>query len=751
MRIIKFEKILDILIKFSYLAVVFLIPVYFSLILVGNNIFELNKIISFKVLIWLLFLLTAIKIVGYEYNRQYFKKVFLNKWLLGPILFIVMLVVISLLAQDPETSFFGLYSRQQGLISYLFYFVFLLLLIFNISRFREIKSIIITIGLSSFVVSLYGLAQISGWDFINWNEPAYLTGRVTSTLGQPNFLASYLLLALPLIVYLIVHSKKILIKFSWLIVLIFGLLNLFFTYSRAGWLGLFLGIIITAIIYWLVVGKKVNRKYLKLSGLVLVIASLFIVIIFLKNDFLQTRLKTAINIKTGSVAARLNFYKASGKTIGNKPWLGYGLDTQGEIFARAYEKDWAIYGDVNVYPNRAHNLILDILLTSGILGLISYLALLYVFVKLIISNLKKNKNRLLSAMILLAIISYLISLMFGFTIVVTNVYFWLYLAILWKLSFKVDKSKIEKQSLDWKYISFLLFIIMFIALAVFYQIKQEAKYLVTDYYFQEFKKARNQEQYFDALSMYDLIKEQKIRDNYYQKQIGLILSDWLLQIKEPIYKRLGENILQEILLNIEKNNYKDIFIRGKIYNALGDYDLAQDNFKTVIALSPEIPRNYLELAKVYLAQDNFNLAQDNFNLALSFLPDTENICMNDNHRAVINYEKYLIFKDLAEIYVKQRDFKKGENYWNLAYQHYQDTSIFKKIADLYYLQDDLDKAIWYNKRGYVRNPQDYAWPFAIALLYDEVENKAKALDYAQEALELVPDNKNVINFINKLK
>jgi len=79
MRIIKFEKILDILIKFSYLAVVFLIPVYFSLILVGNNIFELNKIISFKVLIWLLFLLTAIKIVGYEYNRQYFKKVFLNK------------------------------------------------------------------------------------------------------------------------------------------------------------------------------------------------------------------------------------------------------------------------------------------------------------------------------------------------------------------------------------------------------------------------------------------------------------------------------------------------------------------------------------------------------------------------------------------------------------------------------------------------------------------------------------------------
>ena len=70
---------------------------------------------------------------------------------------------------------------------------------------------------------------------------------------------------------------------------------------------------------------------------------------------------------------------------------------------------------------------------------------------------------------------------------------------------------------------------------------------------------------------------------------------------------------------------------------------------------------------------------------------------------------------------------------------------------IYIIQDDLDKAIWYNKRGYVRNPQDYAWPFAIALLYDEVENKAKALDYAQEALELVPDNKNVINFINKLK
>jgi len=750
----RINKILDALIEFSYLAAVFITPIYFAVFLKNNNVFELNKIVLFKILVLLFFLFTAIKIIiCCREAKQYILAVIFNKYLIIPLLFLLSLAAATIFSQNLTTSLYGLYSRQQGLVSYIFYFLFFILLLLNIKNFIQVKRIVKVAIIASFFVSLYGLVQVAGFDFMNWTEPIITSGRISSTLGQPNFLASYLLLVIPLAGYLFLEARGLLIKFCWLVVLFLDILCLFFTYSRGGWLGLLTGLAILALIYLWANRKTIMKKTKNLK----IIFSLIILIVLLssvalaKNDFFLARLKSSFDLKSGSIAARINFWQASLEAIKDRPLLGYGLDTQGEIFAKYYKKDWAVYGQVNVYPNRAHNLFLDTMLTSGFIGLIFYLALLYLFFKLIRDNIRMGKARQLSLAVFLAITCYLISLLFGFAIVVTNIYFWLFLAIAVAINknFKTEEENITKSKISKiSYKLFLLLLIFIVSGAVFFQINKEIKYLVADHYFREFKQFYVQRQYFSALQMYNFIEKQKIRGGYYEMEMALMLSDWLAEIKEPAFRWPGEEILKMTLNSVSAGNYGNIFITAKIQAALGNYDLAKENFKKIIKLSPEIPLNYRELAKLYVLAEDFKKAEENYNQALMMLPDINNPYMNDYHRGIVSYEKYLIFKGLGELYFEKGLFREARDYLDMAYRNnIIDISLFKKIADIYYLEGDLDIAILYNRRGMVRNPKDYAWPFALAILYNEQGDREEAREYAAQALSLSPENEKIKKFM----
>ena len=184
----------------------------------------------------------------------------------------------------------------------------------------------------------------------------------------------------------------------------------------------------------------------------------------------------------------------------------------------------------------------------------------------------------------------------------------------------------------------------------------------------------------------------------------------------------------------------------------GDLGITPYLKKKVVGLDIFFPLSYRELANVYAKQGEITRAQQVYEQALDILPDIDNPYMNDSHKGKIQVEKYIIFKNLANMYFKENDFKQAEEYYLLAYNNnLADKYIYKMLASIYYSQGDLDKAIWYNKRGYDRNPKDYIWLFAMALLYDATGDKVRALDYAQEALELEPGNKQIEEFINNVE
>ncbi|NCS99937.1 hypothetical protein GW765_03070, partial [Candidatus Parcubacteria bacterium] len=58
----KIIKISDRLIEYSFLAIIFLIPIYFAFLQENYNIFDLNKLIIFRILLLVILLIYTAKI-----------------------------------------------------------------------------------------------------------------------------------------------------------------------------------------------------------------------------------------------------------------------------------------------------------------------------------------------------------------------------------------------------------------------------------------------------------------------------------------------------------------------------------------------------------------------------------------------------------------------------------------------------------------------------------------------------------------
>ena len=113
--------------------------------------------------------------------------------------------------------------------------------------------------------------------------------------------------------------------------------------------------------------------------------------------------------------------------------MGYGLENQVLNFINYYEPKMSVLESINSHPDRAHNDILDTVLTSGLFGLVSYLFLLISIFYIGLKQVFKNKDyfiKITSLCVLTGLVGYLTSLQFSFHIITTSVYFWAFFAII---------------------------------------------------------------------------------------------------------------------------------------------------------------------------------------------------------------------------------------------------------------------------------------------------------------------------------
>lgn len=756
----KSEKIefLEVFWKAFRILIIFLIPLYFAYLYPGYNMFEMGKSALFGLLMSGFFLFFSFWFIQKNRASLVFKIVFKNKegkkyiWIVLALL--LGLIILTPFSLNPLQSFFGSYDRQAGLLSYLFYFLWFFLVFLSLvsvkvlkgknAFYKDLNSLLLALNLSGLLVSVYAILQIINIDFFTWPEAPYLTGRALSTLGQPNFLASFLLLCIPLAFYLAFKAKNLKARiFLWFIFLL-EFLALFFTASR----GAFIALIIILIVFLIIL---LQQRSIKWKTKVIVI-SFTLLTLFLGALTFETlnpgRIRSMLDLRGGSLAARVFFFTSAADAISNRPLLGYGLETGKGVFIKYYERDWGIYGDVGSNTDRAHNIVLDTLLSLGFLGLLLFSLFYYSFLKLSYREYRQGKP--LALALGLGGLGYLSSLLFSFTIVAGEVYFFLFFALLLAISYEDFNSdflntfekEVKVVKLEFKIIlSILIFLLSFFSSRFFLS---EIK---ADNYLNRMYDEINDLEFIPASLTYLQIEDLNTNPIIQAKAQSMLANNLSNYCNYNSFNDLASEFIIKKKLTylstvLNENDYINIFIKAKIFSCLHETELADAYFSRFSSLSPNWPLNYLEWGLHYLRLGNTELAEKYFQIAEINLPDINSQYINEEHRLAVLVYKYMMYNSLAQVYQGQGSYSRALLFYESSYRAMPgDYTILKKIADNYYLLDNLDLAIKYNLRGYQANPSDFNWPLALGILYTEKSNLNLANTYLSLALDLAPAGK----------
>lgn len=353
----------------------------------------------------------------------------LRKLSLVPFLFLATILISTVLSSDIYTSVFGYYSRfNDGLISYIVFFGFYIVAVNKIKKKDFTK--ILKISLLTIVpISILGIAQRFGMGFI-WPYPPL--ERIFSTLGQPNWLAQYLAILLPISLYFGLTERS---RFSliWLFTYCLGFYCFWSTYSLSGILGLLVGLV-TFVMFFST--KEVINKEVLIKIITVGVFSL--VVVFTNMEMFNSKVNDAVfDIKkifsfVKKVYAAGESYKVSDPGyIRRELWRTSFLliksspkiiliGTGPETFPYAYQpfrSDELNYSsEWDFVFNKPHNYYLETWSESGIFALV-----LYVF--LIVRTALKSHY-----FVFPALFAFFITNIFGWPVVATALLFWLFVA-----------------------------------------------------------------------------------------------------------------------------------------------------------------------------------------------------------------------------------------------------------------------------------------------------------------------------------
>jgi len=315
-----------------------------------------------------------------------------NKWVLGGIAsFLFVLLYSTLLSISPHLSFWGSYFRNQGALTLLHLLIFFLLLSTALRTTTQRDSLLKTIALSATLVSLYGLFQQFGIDFVDWNTDSLL-GRAFSSFGHPNYLGQFLIITLFATLYLLFthfHDKKW--RGIWIASFLLQLITLGLTMSRASLLGFMGGLALLCVLYAHHYKKK---NLLKGLGVLLGLGILFLVTAqlfhFSRFDFTNPE-----NLR--SFQTRLVLWPHTLQMIQDSPLIGYGLETFKVAFTPYFSAELLQYENINELPDRAHNEGLDLLIQTGWVGTLLFYGFFFLWIRWALTQNKPLQLVLISA------------------------------------------------------------------------------------------------------------------------------------------------------------------------------------------------------------------------------------------------------------------------------------------------------------------------------------------------------------------
>ncbi len=328
--ILFFKRDLDLF----YLLIIFLIP--------NLNLFLFNGIPLINILI-------AISLLWLFFS----KKIYLNRRENNFFIFIVIFIAYDLI-HFLFNDYFNIFENiilYLSILSAYFFYIYLK----KENSMEKYLNYFIYGTMSSLISGL--LFMISTGKFSNGIN---ITNRNLGNAGDPNYLGLYILIS---IIFLINQIKENGFSFNKLLIIIFLGIGGFSTSSRSFMLLLIIEILPFIYILFVDFIKKFKLKKILLIGIAIVICVFFLRIFSENIDFIYSRFDNATNLNelTNGRSDIAMLYLNKLTSSGMRTLFGYGINK--------YPVNMEIF-------EYAHNAYIEILVTVGIIGVLSIIFLL---------------------------------------------------------------------------------------------------------------------------------------------------------------------------------------------------------------------------------------------------------------------------------------------------------------------------------------------------------------------------------------
>jgi O-antigen ligase len=260
------------------------------------------------------------------------------------------------------TAFFGENQRRNGFLTYVALAIFMLSASIFV-RLESIKRLNYVAFSTGLVLAVYGLMQISGFDFVKWNNPY---NAIISTVGNPNFAAAVMAMMASIVFGPVLNNSfNIYYRSLSLLLTLLLLVTIYLSVARQGLIAFAIGLGVYILIWLYSIKSKLRHLFL---------ASSMIIGLFSILGMLQIGPFTSFLYKN-SVTVRGYYWRAGVEMFKDQPFFGVGFDRYGAYFKEFREVGYPLAYGFNITSTNAHNVPIQIFATTGLFVGVAYLML----------------------------------------------------------------------------------------------------------------------------------------------------------------------------------------------------------------------------------------------------------------------------------------------------------------------------------------------------------------------------------------
>ncbi len=585
--------ILQKIIIFLFHILLFTVPLFF--LSVNDELFEFNKMI-------LTYGITTL-IASVWATRMVFEKRFI--WKQTPLdipilLFFISQVASTIFSIHFRTSVYGYYTRfHGGLLSTITYITLYYAFVSN-TRKKDIRNLTTTLLASGIIVSIYAVLEHFGhslsclfitqkFDVSCWVQDVQT--RVFATFGQPNWLAAFLVMIIPVSIWKTLQalsckkqgSVDMLRFIIWMGSTLLFFITLLYTRSRSGIAALAIGLSFFGV--WMLIRfvktiirqtKKDYEKFLKHFLASVCIGVMFLLITAIEGTPFTPNLNQLLSRHTQEVPettqeiptqqTNVNRLEIGGTDSGEirkivwqgafdiwrrYPLLGSGVET----FAYSYYKDRPmehnLVSEWDFLYNKAHNEFLNMLATTGIIGFGSYLIfILSVMLLLLYYTFKQTKanNTHYPLLMFSSLLALHVSNFFGFSTVMVSILMWL-LPAMAIMMLQDDESKNEgvmcgQSSINdtWQYV--LLSLIGMISVILAYNV---ARIWYADFLFARAQQYSRANYFQEAQKRFQAALAASPKEGVFYEKYSLNQARYAIALAQSDYMDMAQQVAEQAI------------------------------------------------------------------------------------------------------------------------------------------------------------------------------------------------------------